>query len=165
MKTNVETMRYKVPKVKNRFVQTHIKLIVICAVICAVLIMLSFSYVLIRQSYLLEPKTTILLFCEVSDYATAQAQADKYGELFDIYLVNYVDVFTDENGKYDFSRYGAYVNLDYSLYKDYGLMAIVVPSRGYGHYKYFFKDIELEDDAILDADDIEAAIAHIRSSL
>ena len=165
MKTNIETMRYKVPKVKNRFVQTHAKLIVICAVILAVLVMLSFSYVLIRQSYVLEPKTTILLFCKVDDYNEIQSKTDKYSELFNIYFVEYVDDFTNENGKYDFSRFGSTVNLDYSLNKDYGLLAFVFPSRGYGTLKFYFKDVELADNTILDDNGVEAVIAKIRSSL
>ena len=164
MKQNIETMRYKVPKVKNRFIQTHWKLIVICAVIVATLIMLSFSYVLIRQSYMLEPRTTILLFCEVNDYDEAKAQADKYGELFNIYFVKYTDEFTDENGKYDFSRLGTYVNSDYFQYKD-DLVAIVIPSRSYGNRKIRFTDIEQKKNAILDAATVEELILYIRNSL
>ena len=164
MKQSIEEMRYKVPKVKNRFIQTHAKLIVICAIILATLIMLSFSYVLIRQSYMLEPRTTILLFCEVDDYDAAKTQADKYGELFNIYFVKYVDDFTDENGKYDFSRFGTYVNSDYFQYKD-DLVAIVIPSRSYGNRKIRFTDIEQKKNAILDASTVEDLILYIRNSL
>lgn len=164
MKQNVETMRYKVPKVKNRFIQTHLKLIVICAIILATLVMLSFSYVLIRQSYMLEPRTTILLFCEVNDYDEAKAQADKYGELFNVYFVKYVDDFDNGKGGYDFSRFGTYVNSDYFQYKD-NLVAIVIPSRSYGNRKISYTDIEQNKNAILDATTVEELILYVRNSL
>ena len=165
MKITTETMRYKIPKFKNRFAQTHAKLIVIGAVICAVLILLSVSYVTIRQSYMLEPRTTILLFCEVNDYEQVKGQTDKYGELFNIYFVKYVDDFTTEDGKYDFSRFGTYVNSDYFQDKDHGLLAFVIPSRGYGNKKVLFSDVKLANNTVIDAETVEAVIAHIRSSL
>ena len=164
MKQSIEEMRYKVPKVKNRFIQTHAKLIIICAIVVATLIMLSFSYVLIRQSYMLEPRTTILLFCEVDDYDAAKAQADKYGELFNIYFVKYVDDFDNGKGGYDFSRFGTYVNSDYFQYKD-DLVAIVIPSRSYGNRKIRFTDVGQRKNAVLNAATVEEVILYVRNSL
>lgn len=163
MKQNLETMRYKVPKVKNRFLQTHIKLILICAVICAVLIMLSYSYVIIHQSYLFEPKSTILLFCEVEDYEETQKQLSKYDELCTIIFVKYEADLKNEDGSFDLSRFGSGLNMQYST-PDEDLLALAIPVKKTDK-EFKFTDINLKAGSILDAKTVDSLIATIRSSL
>ena len=162
MKQNIETMRYKVPKVKNRFLQTHLKLIVICAVVAAVLILLAFSYVIIHQSYILEPKTTILLFCEVDDVEAAQNQLSKHADLFKILLVRYEDEFKTSDG-YDFSSLGSKAAEDY-VNPSASLLAVVIPTNGLPK-EFDFSDLEMPAGAIVDAQTLDSVIAAIRSSL
>ena len=163
MKQNIETMRYKVPKVKNRFVQTHLKLIVICAIVVAVIVMLSLSYVLIRQSYVLEPKTTILLFCQVDNYDETQTQLSKYKDLFNIIFVNYEADYQGEDGSYNLDSFGSIVASKYST-PSANLVAVALPLRG-DNQEFTFADIQLAAGATLNADTVDGLIALIRSSL
>ena len=163
MKQTIETMRYKVPKVKNRFLQTHLKLIVICAVVAAVLIMLAFSYVIIYQSYVLRPKATILLFCEVANLDEAQSQLSKYDDLFNGYLVRYEADFNDE-GAYDLSEFGSSIAEKYAT-PNATLLAVMITPSGITTKEFTFKDAELSTGATLDTAMLDELIALIRSSL
>ena len=162
MKQNIETMRYKVPKVKNRFFQTHIKLILICAAVAAVLILLAFSYVVLHQAYLLEPKTTILLFCEVENLEETQNQLSNYTDLFRFVFVRYEVDFDEETG-YDLSAFGSRVAEDYANPSNELLAAVVPPNDLPTNFK--FADLEILTGATLDANTVENVIASIRSSL
>ena len=164
MKTNIETMRYKVPKVKNRFIQTHIKLIVICAVICAVIILLSVSYVIIRQSYLLEPKTTILLFCEVDDIDNVQEQLSKYKDVFNIYFVRYESDLQGEDGSYNLSIFGDDVAKDYNKPSN-SLLALVLPASGGSPLEITYSKLSLESGVTIASADIDDILARVRSLL
>lgn len=164
MKTNVETMRYKVPKVKNRFVQTHIKLIVICALICAVIILLSVSYVIIRQSYLLEPKTTILLFCEVDDIDKAQEQLAKYKDVFNIYFVKYESDLQGEDGTYNLSIFGDDVASKYGTPSS-SVLALGLPASGASAKELTFYKASLEEGSVVSADAIDSIVLLVRNLL
>ena len=162
MKQHIEEMRYKVPKVKNRFIQTHIKLILICAMVAAVLILLAFSYALIHQSYILEPKTTVLLFCEVENYEETQNRLSKYEDLFKIVFVKYEVEFDEEDG-YDFSGFGSRISEKYATPSN-SVLAVVIPPISLPT-EFSFGDVELSSGATLDANTVDDVISFIRSSL
>lgn len=164
MKTNLETMRYKVPKVKNRFVQTHIKLIVICAVICAVIILLSVSYVIIRQSYLLEPKTTILLFCEVDDIDLAQQQLAKYKDVFNIYFVRHESDLQGEDEPYNLSIFGDDISSKYNT-PEGSVLALGIPASGASAKELTFAKASLQNGAVVGYNQVDDIIMLVRDLL
>lgn len=133
---NAENMRYKVPDVCNRFWQTHTKFILVCLLIAVSVIIVAFSYAVMRTVRRLEPKVSCVFFCEVENYDAVDQAMDKYSPFVDVYFPVYDAAFTaeeDEDGnkkdKYDFSLLGYYMSKDYNNPPE-GVLYVVLTTSG-----------------------------------
>lgn len=105
-KVNGESVRYLVPKVKNRFLSVYLRFIILCAAVSLIAVTIALSFFTIRKSQQITGKPMFLFFCEVDDYEAAKAQLKKYSLSSDIYFVFYEDEFKGTDTKYDFSSLG-----------------------------------------------------------
>lgn len=141
-----EEMRYKVPKVKNRFIAAHMSFIIICAIVTAITVILFASFLYVSESRKLEPKPAIIFTCEVTDIDACNRISDKFTQTVEIYFAKYDEQFenTKENS-YDFSCVSSAVGnetLDENV-------ALVVFKNDRGSFlRYFFKEFELTNAAL-----------------
>ena len=159
-KINLETMRYRIPKVKNRFFSVHSKLIITCFVMSISLILLSISYLVISQSIIFQPKTVMLFFCEVDDFENTTKKMSIYDEMFDICFARYDDLL-QEDGNYNLSSFGAEINESFSTFNP-AVLVIKIPNSGYGYKVYSYENFGYENDIVLSYLEIESIIIEIR---
>ena len=99
-----EEMRYKVPKVKNRFIAAHIKFIAVCAVIAAIAVILFASYLYITEIRKLEPKRAFVFVCDVQNIDECNKIAAKFSNTVEIYFAKYDEQFTSsKENSFNFS--------------------------------------------------------------
>ncbi len=107
-KISTEQMRYRVPGVRDRFLQVHGRLIVVCAILCLLAITVSLCFVTIRSAYTLEPKTTLIYYGMVEDEEAAHALIQKYYDRLHIILFLYEEPSEQYEIRNSYGQYASY---------------------------------------------------------
>ncbi len=161
-KISTEQMRYSVPKVKNRFLQVHGKLIALCAVICLLAITVSLCFVTVRQAYTLEPKNNLIFYGTVENEEEARALIRKYFDRIHIVLFMY----EDNAGKSELvNSYGSTVSYYYTKNRfssDEYYIAAVFGRNGTKGKVY---TVSNKDKALMDAESFEKLINKVLDDL
>ncbi len=154
-----EEMRYKVPKVKNRFIAAHAKFIIACALFAVISIILFASFAYIAESRKLEPKRAFVFTCDVQDIDACNKVADKFTQTAEIYFAKYDEQFAYNNEKCSFD-FSCVCNTEFKIEIDENTALVLFKNNRSSYYDYTFEKLELSNGA-LSAEQVEQIVREI----
>ncbi|MCM1220939.1 MAG: hypothetical protein NC548_41280 [Lachnospiraceae bacterium] len=158
----IEEMRYKVPKVCNRFWQVHTRFILSCFVITCVAILISLSVVTVKGIQRLAPNPTIVFFCTIEEYDSVSNELKKYQESIDLFFVEYdhrFDSSSESKTLYDFTELGG----DMSNYNnpDKSVLCVALKATQSFLRQYTYESFDLENGADATQEIVEQIVKEV----